>query len=896
MNIAQIENNISNLVKNLNTETFIYDLLLAYGLPQASITRLQKGNLNLSKRTGEISWKRKLLFRSELKKDLHLTVSEMVNEATNDQRFVIATDYKSLLAIDTKTNDKLDISIKELHKHFDFFLPWAGMEKSQHQDENPADVKAAEKMAKLFDEIKRDNPNNSPEFVHNLNVFLSRLLFCYFADDTNIFEKGQFLNAVSSHTQADGSDLGEYLDKLFAALNTPVKERKNLPSFLSAFPYVNGGLFKLGFKAPMFTRRSRQAVIDCGELDWSAINPDIFGSMMQAVVTPENRGGLGMHYTSVPNIMKVIKPLFLDELYEEFEKAKGSQKKLNDLLERIYKIKIFDPACGSGNFLIIAYKELRRLEMAIFKAGNTMPLSRNSLSQFYGIEIDDFAHEIAQLSLWLAEHQMNVEFYKEFGKTNPTLPLKESGHIVQGNACRIDWEEACRPNIAEEVFIIGNPPYLGSKYQNDEQKVDMDNVFGDRINCKNLDYIACWFYKAAKYIDNNSCEAAFVSTNSICQGEQVYELWSAIFSTGVSIKFAFQSFKWTNNAADNAAVIVVIVGLSKRKDIKKRIFTNKVSREVDNINAYLMSGPNWFVQKRNTPLSRFPSMYFGNQPNDGGGFIIDEAERIEILRSEPNLLPWIKKFYGSKEFINNIDRWCFWLKDAPIEVINNSPEIKRRIEIVKKHRLTSGRPATVELASAPTKFGFISHQNCDYIIMPSVSSERREYIPIGFLSGDVITSNLCLIVPKAELYVLGILSSRMHMEWVRLVGGRLKSDYRYSISICYNTFSFPALKEYLIEELKITSLRILTEREKHPEKTLAELYDPDKMPDGLREAHHQNDLAVERCYRSKPFTSDEERLEHLFNLYEQMIEEEKTRGTLFESETGTAKKAKKKRS
>ena len=390
MKITQIEDSLKTIIKNLNKETFIYEFLLAYGLPKASITRLKKGNLNLSKTESEVSWKKKLFFREEYKEDLHICITELAGNIKQNQRFLIVTDYKKLLAIDTKTTDKLEIELKDLPKHYDFFLPWAGMEKHQHQGENPADVKAAERLAKLFDEIKKDNPDDSEYAIHSLNVFLSRLLFCYFAEDTHIFEEGQFTNAIGSHTQTDGSDLNTYLDKLFNVLDTSDNDRKSLPAYFEAFPYVNGGLFAQQLKAPKFSRRSRQALIDSGELDWSAINPDIFGSMIQAVITPEHRGGLGMHYTSVPNIMKVIEPLFLNELNEEFEKANGNQNKYNQLLNRLHKVKIFDPACGSGNFLIIAYKELRKLEMEVFKKSQTLALSGIKLSQFYGIELDDF--------------------------------------------------------------------------------------------------------------------------------------------------------------------------------------------------------------------------------------------------------------------------------------------------------------------------------------------------------------------------------------------------------------------------------------------------------------------------------------------------------------------------
>jgi hypothetical protein len=470
MNLAQIETNLQKLVKTISKKNFLYDLLLAYGHPKASIKRLQIGGLNLSKEEGEVLWKKNVFFKSVKSEDLGTLLETLKTDSRivrHEPRFILLTNFTTLLAFDRKTIETLEIPIEEIVRHFDFFLPWAGMEKAQHQNENPADVKAAEKMAKLYDELKKDNPTKTPEQVHGLNVFLSRLLFCFFAEDTRIFEPSQFTNAISSHTQIDGSDLHTYLDKLFEVMNT--QKRGKLPTYLDGFPYVNGGLFRDVYKAPRFTKKSRTTIIECGELDWSAINPDIFGSMIQAVVTPEHRGGLGMHYTSVPNIMKVIEPLFLTELYEEFELAKGNIKKLNALLHRIWNIKIFDPACGSGNFLIIAYRELRKLEMEIFKelrkkSVDYFGFSQIRLSNFYGIELDDFAHEVAILSLWLAEHQMNQLFLSEFGNVKPALPLTSTGNIVQGNACRLDWEVVCPKGKEDEIYILGNPPYLGYSY------------------------------------------------------------------------------------------------------------------------------------------------------------------------------------------------------------------------------------------------------------------------------------------------------------------------------------------------------------------------------------------------------------------------------------------------
>ena len=894
MNIAQIETNLQKLVKSYSRKTFIYSLLLAYGLPKASISRLQKGNLNLSKNEGELSWKNKVLFREEFEEDLHVTISELASTIKHDQRFVIVTDYKTLLAIDTKTDDKLDIAFNHLPKHYDFFLPWAGMEKTQHANENPADIKAAERMAKLFDEIKKDNPDKSPEFTHKLNVFLSRILFCFFAEDTNIFADNQFTSAISSHTQVDGSDLNKYLDKLFTVLNTSKKERKNLPFYLEAFPYVNGGLFKQNIGSPKFTRRSRQAIIDSGELDWSAINPDIFGSMIQVVVTPEHRGGFGMHYTSVPNIMKVIEPLFLNDLYEAFENAKGSEKKLNDLLNRIRKIKIFDPACGSGNFLIISYKELRKLEMKILKELNVIPYSGISLSQFYGIELDDFAHEIAQLSLWLAEHQMNVEFFKEFGRTNPTLPLKEAGRIVHGNSCRIDWEKVCTKSKDSETYILGNPPYLGARLQNNEQKEDIELIFKGIIGANNLDYIACWFKKASDYISLHNFKYAFVTTNSISQGEQVNLLWPYIIGKELSIHFVHSSFKWSNSAKSNAAVIVSIIGVGNSKKIKSIIYKDNTKQYVDNINPYLIAGRNIFIQKRSKPLSNLPEMTFGSMPNDGGHLIFQkESEYASLIEDHPGSEIYIKEMFGAEDYINGVKRYCLWITDKQLKNVKQISLINNRIKEVKRYRELSQRKATNILAKSPYRFAEIRHKETDSLIIPRHSSERREYIPMGFLTSKTLIADSALAIYHAKPFHLGIVTSKIHMAWMKIVCGRIKSDYRYSSSLVYNTFPFPAISEQRKQEITQCVFRILEEREKHSDKNLAKLYDPDKMPQGLREAHHQNDLAIERCYRSKPFESDEERLEFLFKLYEQMIEDEKSKGTLFEG-MGTKIKKKKK--
>jgi hypothetical protein len=683
MNITQIDNNLQTLVKSFNSATFIYDFLLAFGMPKASIKRLQSGGLNLSKVNGEIAWKKKLFFKEVESEELYTVIDAIKSNSVatkHDPRFIIVTDYKRLLAIDTKTHDSLDIDILEIAKHYDFFLPWAGMEKAQMQLENPADVKAAEKMAKLYDEIKKDNPITTAEEVHNLNVFLSRLLFCFFAEDTGIFPtKGLFTHNIESHTQTDGSDLHTYLDNLFIVLNTENKHRKGLPSYLEAFPYVNGGLFRGLHSVPVFTSKSRKALIDNGDLDWSAINPDIFGSMIQAVVTPEHRGVMGMHYTSVPNIMKVVEPLFLNELYEDFENSKNEPRKLQALLQRIAKIKIFDPACGSGNFLIISYKELRFLEIKILQqlqalqkaatgfepqqlllipkaqltlAAQYQPslFSVIELSNFYGIELDDFAHEIAILSLWLAQHQMNQKFKEVFGSANPTLPLQAGGNIVQGNATRLSWENVCPKNEDDEIYILGNPPYLGFRNWDDNQKIDMENNFGLLGNVQRLDYIGCWFIKGSNYIIKSNAKFSYVSTNSICQGEQVSLLWPLIFNKNQEIYFAHSSFKWENNAKHNAGVTCVIIGIQNTSSNSKKIFSDRRIINVKNINPYLIDGSNIFITQRTIPLSKFPEMALGSSSIDGGFLILSLAEKNDIIHEDKRAEKFIKPYIGGNDF------------------------------------------------------------------------------------------------------------------------------------------------------------------------------------------------------------------------------------------------------
>ncbi|MFA5455188.1 MAG: DNA methyltransferase [Sulfurimonas sp.] len=879
MTIIEIENNLNTLVANFNKESFIFDLLLAYGTPKSTIKRLEGSDHDKLASDGELVLRKKLFFKV-VSNNLHATIDTLKSQkdvTKHSPRFIVVTDYETLLAYDTKTDDSLDTELLNITNHYDFFLPLAGMEKATFTDENPADVKASLKMAKLYDELTKINEFKTKEDIHALNVFLTRLLFCYFAEDTNIFPDNAVTSSISSHTQLDGSDVDSYLTRLFSVFNTPESKREpNTPAYLNAFPYVNGGLFALQVKLPVFTTRSRRLMIEVGQLQWSQINPDIFGSMIQAVVTPEHRGGMGMHYTSVPNIMKVIEPLFLDELYSEFEKSYESKAKLQALHVRVSKLKIFDPACGSGNFLIIAYKKLRELEMSIFKRIDSLQnqksfaFSEIKLTQFYGIELDDFAHEVALLSLWLAEHQMNLEFYKTFGRTSPSLPLHDGGNIVHGNATRLNWEEVCPKNKGDEIYVLGNPPYQGKSKQLDSQKNDMQFVFNGVDNYKSLDYIACWFFLGSKYIKNINAKLAFVSTNSLCQGEQVSLLWPHIFNINIEISFAYQSFKWQNNAKDNAGVSVVIIGLRNISNEKKFIFNENIKKESKSINAYLINSSEIIITKQSKSISNLPNMMSGNKPVDGGNLIFSEEEKNLILQENPNSSKYIKKFIGAEEFMNGKLRYCLWIEDNQLNDAIKNELIKNRIEKTKAFRLNSKDSGANQLAIKSYKFRDFCFTETTSIVIPQTGSERREYLPIGFVDDSIIISNAARVIYNAETWIMGLLSSKMHIVWVKAVAGRMKTDMQYSNTICYNTFPFPNISQKQKDEITELVFGIIDEREKHSQKTLAQLYDPNKMPEGLQKAHHTLDIAIEQCYRPKPFESDEERLEYLFKMYEEM--------------------------
>ena len=899
MKSTEIKNNVQNLIDNFSKEEFAFDLLVAYGISKTSVTRLKKGDYNLSKIDGELLYKKKIFYKVEASDKLLSSIEDVSKDERilkQQPRFAILTDYKQLVAKDLKLGKNLDIKLKELPNYFDFFLPLAGSEVYNASNNNEADRNASYKMASLYDLLIDENPKiyNSKESIHNLNIFLSRLLFCFFAEDTEIFkEESIFTDTLAQHTSENGKDTHTFLDDLFARLDTENVE--HLPEYLRKFEYVNGGLFNQKINSPIFTAKARKTLIELGGLQWKDINPDIFGSMIQAVVIPEYRSDLGMHYTSVENILKLIKPLFLDELYEEYENA-ITKNQLRALVNRISKIKFFDPACGSGNFLIITYKEIRFLEILILEKitdleGNapTIKWTEIQLTQFYGIEIDDFAHEMAILSLWLAEHQMNKVFEErlfDFGKSKPILPLKSSGQIQQGNATREDWNAVCPISSTDEVYVIGNPPYLGARLQDAEQKKDMDFVFNKLKKYRDLDYINCWIYKGAEYISGLNAKCAFVTTNSICQGQQVPLIWPHILSKGIEIDFAHQSFKWTNNAKGNAGVTVIIVGLRNVSNKPKYLFTDGLINPAKNINPYLLDGSNIVVSGRSKPLSKFPEMKFGNMPNDGGGLIFTEEEYDQLIEQFPKAKTYMRLLLGSAEFIRGSKRYCLWIEDKQLNEAIKIPEIAKRIEKTEIHRLNSKDEGTNRLGERSHQFRDRNTAKESQLIIPSVSSESRYYIPCGYLDSTTIVSNSAQVIYDAEPYMFAIINSRMHMVWVRNVGGKLKTDYRYSKDICYNTFPFPDITTKQKENLNLYVFAILDERAKHPSKTMATLYNPTTMPKGLLQAHQELDTAIEQCYRLQPFKSDTERLEYLFKQYEEMLQKD----TLFAKVKKTRKK------
>ena len=908
--LIELEDKIIELIENLEKDKFISNFLSLYDFPKATITKLEKGVNNVSKNKNEIHLKAKLFFR-KVEDDILKNYTEIENdlvEIKTKPRYIIVTDFKKLLAKDTKTQESLDIDFIELPKYYSFFLAWNNIEKIDYEKENPLDIKAAERFSKIYDELIKNNIDIDNK---SLNLFLIRIIFCLFAEDTEMFEKASFTNDLKTLTSTDGSDFNDIIALIFEKLSKLDMNVKY--EYLKKYPYVNGNLFSEEHKKIHFNSKLRKLIIEAGELlNWGKVNPDILGSMLQAVANSETRSNLGMHYTSIPNIMKVIKPLFLDELYTEFFDIKDSDlkdntklEKLEKLLERIGRMKFFDPACGSGNFLIVTYKELRRLEIEIYelivfiKQKTFIYEPSIKLSQFYGIEIDDFAHDVAMLSLWIADHQMNIELKERLQNAfRNTLPLQKVGAIRCANSLKIDWEEVCPHTKDEEVFIFGNPPYLGAKLQDKEQKKDLENVLKDINGYKKLDYITSWFYLGAKYIKGTKSELAFVSTNSICQGEQVAYLWKPLLNM-IDISFAYTSFKWKNNAKHNAAVVVIIVGLKdKKKEKIKNIYIEDKEeefskKEVKNINPYLADGENIIIENKNENFNKdFPKMSFGNMARDGGYLILSQQEYQE----QEDLKEIIKKYVGSQEFINGDRRYVLWLDDESLEKFQNNSFLRDRLNKVRDNRLQSPALSTQEYAKYPYLFVQRGEYDEAYrvfrtknknskekkemltIIVPRVSSENRLYVPMGLVYEDTIISDRAMAIYDAPIWLLAILQSKMHLIWLDAVGGKLKTDYNYSIGLVYNTFPVPKLSAKIKEKLEEAIIDILDFRDENGG-TLAELYgsplaekNPKPMNEDLLNLHKYLDKVVDSIYSEREFKDDEERLALLLKMYKEKME------------------------
>lgn len=890
MNISEIEMQLSDLVSEpFDQSEFVFKFIEIFNAPKATITKLRNGTQNKTELAGDMFWQRKLYFRKAESGQAAVTidkVKEFIPAKANKPRFIIATDGKEFCALDTKADDSLYCDFDKLNDHFNFFLPLAGIDKYKAVEENPADIKAAGRLAKFYDEIIRHNPDwNTPEKRHALNQFMTRILFCLFSEDTGAFTKDLFVKTITEFGGNDGVQLKSLIKQIFDVMNVPDAQRKDVPVHIGAFPYVNGGLFAEKTEAPAFNKRSKRVLIEAARLDWKEINPDIFGSMIQAVVEDEMRGDLGMHYTSVPNIMKVLQPLFLMSLAEDFERARGHREEhsmLKKLLRHISNIRVFDPACGSGNFLIIAYRELRKLEIRIFQRQDELVYGQKqhrwesgiSLSNFYGIELADFAAETAKLSMWIAEYQMNKRFNDIFGEAPPDFPLKDGGHIIQGNALHVNWLEVCPSSNDEEVetYIVGNPPYLGSTWQSANQKADIEQVFSSETKqFKKLDYVAAWYLNGANYCKEQNAQCAFVTTKSICQGEQVALLWPLILDRGMEIGFAHQSFHWKNLAAKNAGVTCVIVGLRSPSRKKKILFSEDNSRQVAHIGPYLIEMGNIIVSKAARSLNSLPEMLRGNMPYDGGNLILSPKEKDALLEHYPEAAPLIRRLYGSQEMIKGIERWCLWVRDENLPLAQSIPPISARMENVQEMRLSSSDSGAHKMASRSHQFREMKEAHEHTIVVAAISSENRPYLPVTILAEGNIIQNKAYVIYDGPIWIMAIIASRLHQQWIATVCVRLRKDFSYSNTLGYNTFPVPQLTDENKRTLESHAWEIIAAREAHPGKTIAWLYNLNTMPENLLAAHKALDDTLEKIYIGRPFKNDTERLEHLFKLYAEVV-------------------------
>jgi hypothetical protein len=866
--------------KPYDAAEFPFEFALATDAAQAAVAKLRNGSTNKSDLPSGVLFNKKFHFVPASDGMVDVTLDPLKaskKNASAKPAILIATDGEVIAAYNPNTDESLHCRFQQLGDNFGFFLPAAGKERYKAVEENPVDIKATGKLARLYDALIKANPEwASEDRRHEMSQLMMRIIFCLFAEDVGIFPADQFSSALFNHSGDKGEEAHSVLIYAFTAMNRPKDQRAGLPHWAQSLEYVNGGLFAGTIDAPRFDVIAFKYLKEAAALNWREINPDIFGSMIQSLADPDQRAELGMHYTSVPNIMKVIGPLFLDDLDAEIEKAWDKAKGLHKLLQRLEHIRVFDPACGSGNFLVVAYRQLREREMRILKRleelggpGSLRMFSAIAIKNFYGIEITDFGVETAKLALFIAEYQANAVFAATFGRTMAALPLKDAANIVHGNALRLNWEQVCPPPTdGGEVFIAGNPPFLGKAQQDTSHKSDMDHVFSGKVKSyRAFDLVAGWFFKASEFIQVHTAKAAFVATNSICQGASASNLWPEIFKNGLEIAFAHRSFKWRNNAASNAAVICVIVSISKTNNSSKKIYDLSFEETADTINAYLVNGPLISIDARSESPFGLPKMNFGCMPYDAGQLLMNGDEKASLIQSHPEAEQFIKRFMGSQEVVKGIERHCLWISDAKLDLAQNIPPIAEKIEATRQARLKMKDKGGIELAARPHQFrehvAPVSHA----ILVPSVTSERRPYLPVALVGADVISSNLNQVLYDAPEWCIALIASKLHLVWIATVCGKLKSDFRYSNTLGWNTFPVPKFTEDQLAVLTASARKILKMRYTHHPKTIADLYDPDKMPDDLREVHRENDDLLESMYIGRPFRNDTERLEHLFKLY-----------------------------
>ena len=878
-------------------DSFWNDFFNVFGISRRRVATFEEPVKKLSGNQGfiDLFWKGTLLVEHKskgrsLEKAFEQATDYFPGLKEHDlPKYILVSDFDKIKLFDLDEKTEHEFHVSELYKNVKLFGFIAGYQKRTFKEEDPVNIKAAELMGKLHDQLEEFGYEG-----HHLEVYLVRLLFILFADDTSIFEKDTFKEYIVEKTNDDGSDLGALLAQFFQVLNTPKEKRfKNLDEHLNQFPYVNGKLFEENLPIAAFNSKMRDILLEASGLNWGKISPAIFGSLFQSVMNPEERRNLGAHYTSEKNIFKLIKPLFLDELREEFEKIKSNSNKLKEFHHKLSTLKFLDPACGSGNFLIITYRELRLLEIDILRelfknqiATNIQSILWLDVDQFYGIEYDEFASKIAEVAMWLIDHQMNMRVSEEFGEYFARLPLKKAAKIVHGNSLRINWEDVVPKT--ELSYIIGNPPFYGKSLQTKEQKEDMKLVFGKLKGAGVLDYVAAWYYKAAKYILETNIKVGFVSTNSITQGEQTGILWNELLNVyKVKIHFAHQTFSWSNEAKGKAAVHCVIIGFAIFDVKDKFLFEYDNIKEephvkkVKNINPYLVEANDLVILKRRQPICDVSKISFGSMPNDGGNFLFTDEEKIVFLSLEPIAEKFIKPLLGGFEFLNGKRKWCLWLKDIKPNELRDLKEVQKRVENVKNLRLNSSRAATQKLAAYPTLFGELRQPKDDFILIPLTSSENRKYIPMGFFSSDYILNNTCSAIDSATLFEFGVLQSEIHMTWVKYTCGRLESRIRYSNEVVYNNYPWPlnpnAKNKQKVEE---KAQKVLDVRAEFPDSSLADLYDPLTMPPKLVKAHQELDKAVDLCYRPQAFTNENSIIEYLFDLYDQytapLLNEKKT--------------------